>query len=75
MKKVILAILTIGMMVSCVEEPNKFVIVRRYDGNDTITKRIISVNKNFKIGDVIIPFGVKGDSVRFKIVEECRRRS
>jgi len=73
MKKTLIAISTIGMMVSCVESPNKFVMVHRVDGNDTTSLKMISVNRNFRVGDVMIPNNVKGDSVKFKIVRECRR--
>ena len=75
MKKQLLAILTIGMMVGCtsIEDSNKFVIAHRVDGTDTTTLRIIRVNKNFRIGDVVYPIIPKGDSIKFKIVRECIR--
>ena len=47
MKKVLLAILTIGMMVSCVEERNRYVIAHRVDGNDTTSLQIIRVDREY----------------------------
>jgi hypothetical protein len=70
MKKVLLAILTIGMMVSCVEERNRYVIAHRVDGNDTTSLQIIRVDKNFEVGEVVFPVNGK---FRYKIVRFSRR--
>ena len=68
MKKVLLAILTIGMMVSCVEERGKFVIARNVSG-DTTTLHKVKVDKDFKPGEVVFPINKQS---RVKIVRECR---
>jgi len=69
MKKVFLAILTIGMMVSCVEERNRYVIAHRVDGNDTTSLQIIRVDKNFEVGEVVYPVNGK---FKYKIVRFSR---
>lgn len=68
MKRVSLAILTIGMMASCVEERGKFVIVRNVSG-DTTTLHKVKVDKDFKPGEVVFPINKLS---RVKIVRECR---
>ena len=68
MKRVSLAILAIGMMVSCVEERGKFVIVRNVSG-DTTTLHKVKVDKEFKSGEVVFPINKQS---RVKIVRECR---
>ena len=68
MKKVLLAILTIGMMVSCIEDRTKFVIVRNIQG-DTITLHKVKVDRDYKPGEVVFPI-IKLSKV--KIVRECR---
>ena len=68
MKRVSLAILAIGMMVSCVEERGKFVIVRNVSG-DTTTLHKVKVDKDFKPGEVVFPINKQS---RVKIVRECR---
>jgi hypothetical protein len=68
MKKVLLAILTIGMMVSCIEERTKFVIVRNVSG-DTLTLHRVKVDKDFKPGEVVFPINKLS---KVKIVRECR---
>ncbi len=68
MKRVSLAILAIGMMVSCVEERGKFVIVRNVSG-DTITLHKVQVEKDFKPGEVVFPINKLS---KVKIVRECR---
>jgi hypothetical protein len=68
MKRVSLAILAIGMMVSCVEERGKFVIVRNVSG-DTTTLHKVKVDKDFKPGEVVFPINKLS---RVKIVRECR---
>lgn len=68
MKKALLVILTIGMMVSCVEERGKFVIARNVSG-DTITLHRLQVDKDFKPGEVVFPIRTLG---KVKIVRECR---
>lgn len=76
MKKLLLAISIVSMMISCVQDPNKFVIAHRVDGNDTTTLRIIRVNKAFQIGDVVVPYSKDNkDTFRFKIVREYIRRN
>jgi hypothetical protein len=73
MKKLLLImIVSMGVLSSCVEEKNKYVMARMIDGNDTISTRLIVVERNFRVGDVIIPYSAKGDKVRYKIVRECR---
>jgi len=69
MKKVLLAILTIGMMVSCVEERNRYVVAHRVDGNDTTSLQIIRVDKNFEVGEVVYPVNGK---FKYKIVRFSR---
>ena len=69
MKKVLLAILTIGMMASCVEERNRYVIAHRVDGNDTTTLQIVRVDKNFQVGEVVFPVNGK---FKYKIVRFAR---
>ena len=68
MKRVSLAILAIGMMVSCVEERTKFVIVRNVSG-DTTTLHKVKVDKDFKPGEVVFPIN---KLTKVKIVRECR---
>lgn len=68
MKRVSLAILSIGMMVSCVEKRGKFVIVRNVSG-DTTTLHKVQVEKDFKPGEVVFPINKQ---IRVKIVRECR---
>jgi hypothetical protein len=68
MKKVILAIFIIGMMVSCVEDRTKYVIVRNISG-DTTTLHKVVVDKDFKPGEVVFPINKLS---KVKIVRECR---
>jgi hypothetical protein len=68
MKKVLLAILTIGMMVSCVESRSKYVIARNISG-DTITLHRVRVDKDFKPGEVVFPINTLN---KVKIIRECR---
>jgi hypothetical protein len=68
MKKVILAILTIGMMVSCVENRTKYVIARNISG-DTTTLHRERVDREFKVGEVVFPINKLN---KMKIVRECR---
>jgi hypothetical protein len=68
MKKVLLAILTIGMMVSCIESRSKYVIARNISG-DTITLHRVRVDKDFKPGEVVFPINKLS---KVKIVRECR---
>ena len=68
MKKVILAIFTIGMMVSCIENRTKFVIARNISG-DTITLHRVKVDKDFKPGEVVFPINTLN---KVKIIRECR---
>ena len=68
MKKVVLAIFTIGMMVGCVEDRTKYVIVRNISG-DTITLHKVVVDKDFKPGEVVFPINKLN---KMKIVRECR---
>ena len=70
MKKVLLIMIaSMGVLSSCVQERNKYVVAHRIKG-DTITLQIIKVNKNFNVGDVVIPLGL--DSNKYKIVRVCR---
>jgi len=69
MKKVLLAILTIGMMASCVQERNKYVVGHRVDGNDTTTLQVVRVDKNFQVGEVVFPVNAK---FKYKIITGCR---
>jgi len=68
MKKIVLAIFTIGMMVSCVEDRTKYVIVRNISG-DTITLHKVQVDKDFKPGEIVFPINKLS---KVKIVRECR---
>jgi hypothetical protein len=68
MKKVLLAILTIGMMVSCIESRSKYVIARNISG-DTITLHRVRVDKDFKPGEVVFPINTLN---KVKIIRECR---
>jgi len=68
MKKVILAIFTIGMMVSCVEDRTKYVIARNISG-DTTTLHRERVDREFKVGEVVFPINKLN---KMKIVRECR---
>jgi hypothetical protein len=69
-KAVVIAMTLIGMMSSCVEERNRFVVAHRFDGDDTTTLQIIKVNKNFEVGEVVIPDGLK---FKYKIVRVVRK--
>ena len=66
----LLAIVVIGMMTSCVEERNRFVVAHRVDGDDTTTLQIIRVDKNFEVGEVVIPNGMR---FKYKIVRVVRK--
>jgi len=68
MKKVLLAILTIGMMVSCIEERGKYVIARNISG-DTTTLHRVKVDKEFNVGEVVFPINTLN---KVKIIRECR---
>jgi hypothetical protein len=68
MKKVLLAILTIGMMVSCIESRSKYVIARNISG-DTTTLHRVRVDKDFKPGEVVFPINTLN---KVKIIRECR---
>jgi hypothetical protein len=68
-KAVLIATAVIGMMTSCVEERNRFVVAHRIKG-DTTTLQMIKVNRNFQVGEVVIPVGL--DSTKFKIVRIAR---
>ena len=70
MKKVLLIIIvSMGVLSSCIEERNKFVVGHRVDGNDTTTLQIIRVDKNFQIDEVVFPVNGK---FKYKIVRSCR---
>lgn len=69
-KTLIVAIAIIGMMTSCVEERNRFVVAHRVDGDDTTTLQIIKVDRNFEVGEVVIP---NGNRFKFKIVRVVRK--
>jgi len=73
MKKTLIAISTIGMMVSCVEDRTKDVIAKRIEG-DTITTHKIRVYRDFKVGETVYALnGTREGTNKFKIVRECRR--
>ena len=65
----LLAIVVIGMMTSCVEERNRFVVAHRVDGDDTTTLQIIRVDKNFEVGEVVYPVN---NRFKYKIVRIAR---
>jgi len=69
-KAVVIATAVIGMMTSCVEERNRFVVAHRVDGDDTTTLQIIKVDRNFEVGEIVIP---NGNRFKFKIVRVVRR--
>jgi hypothetical protein len=69
-KAVVIATAVIGMMTSCVEERNRFVVVHRVDGDDTTTLQIRKVDRNFEVGEVVIP---NGDRFKYKIVRIVRK--
>jgi hypothetical protein len=69
-KAVVIATAVIGMMTSCVEERNRFVVAHRVDSDDTTTLQIIRVDKTFEVGDVVIPNGLK---FKYKIVRIVRK--
>jgi len=70
MKKLIIAIAVLSTMVSCVEERNRFVVAHRTKG-DTTTLQIVKVDRNFQVGEIVIPAGF--DSTKFKIVRIARK--
>jgi hypothetical protein len=70
MKKVLLImIVSMGVLSSCVEERNRYVIAHRVDGNDTTTLQIVRVDKNFQVGEVVFPVNGK---FKYKIVRFAR---
>lgn len=70
MKKTLIAVAIIGMMTSCIEEKNRFVVAHRIKG-DTTTLQIVKVDRNFQVGEIVIPAGF--DSTKFKIVRIARK--
>ena len=71
MKKIaIIAVGFIGMMTSCIEEKNREAVAHRIKG-DTTTLQVVRVNKNFNVGEVVVPAGY--DSTKFKIVRFARK--
>ena len=70
MKKTLIAVAIIGMMTSCIEEKNRFVVAHRTKG-DTTTLQMVRVDKNFQVGEIVIPAGF--DSTKFKIVRIARK--
>jgi hypothetical protein len=71
MKKVLLImIVSMGVLSSCVEERNRYVVGHRVDGNDTTSLQIIRVDKNFEVGEVVFPVNGK---FKYKIVRFSRR--
>jgi hypothetical protein len=70
MKKVLLImIVSMGVLSSCVQERNKYVVGHRVDGNDTTTLQVVRVDKNFQVGEVVFPVNGK---FKYKIVRGCR---
>ena len=63
-------IVSMGVLSSCVEERNRYVVGHRVDGNDTTSLQIIRVDKNFEVGEVVFPVNGK---FRYKIVRFSRR--
>ena len=63
-------IVSMGVLSSCVEERNRYVVGHRVDGNDTTSLQIIRVDKNFEVGEVVFPVN---DKFRYKIVRFSRR--
>ena len=61
---------SMGVLSSCVEERNRFVVAHRVDGDDTTTLQIIKVDRNFEVGEIVIP---NGNRFKFKIVRVVRR--
>jgi hypothetical protein len=71
MKKALLIMaVSMGVLSSCVEERNRFVVAHRVDSDDTTTLQIIRVDKTFEVGDVVIPNGLK---FKYKIVRIVRK--
>ena len=70
MKKALLIMaVSMGVLSSCVEERNRFVVAHRIKG-DTTTLQMIKVNRNFQVGEIVIPVGL--DSTKFRIVRIAR---
>ena len=62
-------IVSMGVLSSCVQERNRYVVGHRVDGNDTTTLQVVRVDKNFQVGEVVFP--VNGKS-KYKIVRFAR---
>jgi len=70
MKKALLIMaVSMGVLSSCVEERNRYVVGHRIDGNDTTTLQIVRVDKNFQVGEVVFPINGK---FKYKIVRFSR---
>jgi hypothetical protein len=69
-KAVLIMAVSMGVLSSCVEERNRFVVAHRVDSDDTTTLQIIRVDKTFEVGDVVIPNGLK---FKYKIVRIVRK--
>ena len=62
-------IVSMGVLSSCIEERNRYVVGHRVDGNDTTTLQVVRVDKNFQVGEVV--FSVNG-KFKYKIVRFAR---
>ena len=69
-KQALIAVSIIGMMSSCTEEKNREAVAHRIKG-DTTTLQIVRVDRNFNVGEIVIPAGF--DTTKFKIVRFARR--
>ena len=68
-KALLIMIVSMGVLSSCVEERNRYVVGHRIDGNDTTTLQIVRVDKNFQVGEVVFPINGK---FKYKIVRFSR---
>jgi hypothetical protein len=68
-KTLLIMIVSMGVLSSCVEERNRYVVGHRIDGNDTTTLQIVKVDKNFQVGEVVFPINGK---FKYKIVRFSR---
>ena len=62
-------IVSMGVLSSCVQERNRYVVGHRVDGNDTTTLQVVRVDKNFQVGEVVFPVNGK---FKYKIVRFSR---
>jgi hypothetical protein len=70
MKKIILiVIVSMGVLSSCVEERNRTVIAHCMEGDTTILE-LVRVDKNFQVGELVVPINKKH---KYKIVRFSRK--